>query len=90
MVRLVEAVKFVNVKAAEAELGILEEEDEQGVPDGRIWPRGVGMMLTPNVRAEGGGEDVPERRDLLRHAQQTVNGFYVVERSATRSTRSKP
>jgi len=77
MVRLVEAVRLVDVTALEDGVG---EEGDTGIPDGRIWPEGEGMALSPNaLEGEFNGEEGEHGRALLKYASWTKNGLYVVE-----------
>lgn len=70
MVRLVEAVKLVDTSSVDA----------NEIPDGRIWPEGVGMALTSNgAEREFDGEDGETGLDLLKYASTTKNGLYMVE-----------
>ncbi|KLO15762.1 hypothetical protein SCHPADRAFT_902134 [Schizopora paradoxa] len=72
MVRLVEAVKLVDTSSVQREDG--------AIPDGRIWPEGVGMVLTKNgAEKEFDGEDGEVGVDLLKYASTTKNGLYIVE-----------
>lgn len=64
LVRLVEAVKLVNV-----DLPI-----NSSIEDGRIWAEDTGISLTK----ESFDEEV-QSSDLLRHANRTLEGMYVVE-----------
>lgn len=93
MVRLVEAVRSVDARALGLEddkdgygVGDTSEgskSDDCGgrtIPDGRIWPEGVGMPLSTNTRAvEFDDPEVESGVQLLKHAQKTRDGFYVVE-----------
>jgi hypothetical protein len=66
LIRLVEAVKLVDVSGVDGEC----------VPDGRIWAEGAGWSL----EAETNGEDAcASGPALLRHASETSNGMYVVD-----------
>lgn len=75
LVKLVEAVKLVDCE----DVG----EIVHGVPDGRIWAEGYGIPLGRErsiiTEYEAYG------RALLRHAQRTENGFYVVPKHPRRS-----
>ncbi|KZO94877.1 hypothetical protein CALVIDRAFT_538655 [Calocera viscosa TUFC12733] len=86
MVRLVEAVKDVDVSAVKV---------EGEVPDGRIWQSGRGMELqdyskegkdAPGKDAGGGHGDgsLAEGAALLKQAERSVGGFYVVEHDRKR------
>ena len=72
MVRLVEAVKLVDTSSVQV-------AGDQ-IPDGRIWPEGVGMVLTKNgAGKEYDGEEGDVGVELLKHASTTKNGLYTVE-----------
>lgn len=95
MVRLVEAVKFVDTSrlsdsATSSDTGLQKDDASQikashiaNIPDGRIWPQGVGMKLSSNTRPVEFDTQVEEGEEygleLLKHAKVTKNGFYVVE-----------
>ena len=70
LVRLVEAVKLVDVS------GVTEEGS---VPDGRIWASGEGILLDAEAFATSGDANAAEGRALLTHASRTMDGLYVVE-----------
>jgi len=71
MVRLVEAVKLVDTSV---------EEDANEIPDGRIWPEGMGMTLSGiGAEREFDEEDGETGHDLLKYASTTRNGLYAVE-----------
>ncbi|KZT62146.1 hypothetical protein CALCODRAFT_463181 [Calocera cornea HHB12733] len=86
MVRLVEAVKEVDVSSVTV---------EGEVPDGRIWQTGRGMELKgyspeeTEIRAQDtkrGNKDekMAEGTELLYHAERTIWRFYVVENDRER------
>jgi len=86
LIRLVEAVKGVDVSAVKV---------EGEVPDGRIWQTGRGMELRDyNMeKVEDNSEEKVESleegkqaegTELVKHAQRTVGGFYVVEHDRKR------
>ena len=69
LVKLVEAVKVVNVYDA---------ENSDQIPDGRIWAEDVGVELSESASEEGGSEI--GGRALLCHAPRTSpKGLYLVE-----------
>ncbi|KAM5534891.1 hypothetical protein V8D89_011446 [Ganoderma adspersum] len=70
LVRLVEAVKLVDVS------GVTEEGS---VPDGRIWAAGEGVLLDTEAFAISEDANAAEGRALLTHASRTMDGLYVVE-----------
>jgi Asp-tRNA(Asn)/Glu-tRNA(Gln) amidotransferase C subunit len=73
MIRLVEAVKLVDVSAVDA-------HDGEPVPDGRVWPDNVGMILSSNTRdVEYEPDDGETGRELLKHAARVKDEFYVVD-----------
>lgn len=73
MIRLVDAVKLVDVST-------LEVQDGEPVPDGRIWPDNTGMTLSSNSReVEYDPDDGETGRELLKHAARAKDGFYVVD-----------
>lgn len=73
LVRLVEAVKLVDVSAEDTHDGV-------SVPDGRIWPDDVGIPLSSNTRdVEYELDDGETGQALLKHATRTKDGFYVVD-----------
>lgn len=76
LVKLVEAVKMVKV-------GQPEETDVHGVPDSRIWANGDGICLTAEHDAAENEET--HGRALLKHAQRTENGLYVVPKPSRRT-----
>ena len=68
LVKLVEAVKLVNV-----------DHPMEGIPDGRIWAKDTGIPLSTkplDEEAKGTG--------LLHHANRTLEGMYVVETDRVR------
>jgi Asp-tRNA(Asn)/Glu-tRNA(Gln) amidotransferase C subunit len=70
LVRLVEAVKLVDTSQVQTD----------GVPDGRIWKEGRGVDLDRKVTMDDGGKyKEPSGQELLKHAQETDDGYYVVE-----------
>jgi len=72
LVKLVEAVKFIEVNT-----------DPHEIPDGRIWAEGVGIDLSEN--AVGDEKDDISGRELLRYAQRTSpDGLYVVDSDKSR------
>ncbi|EIN10467.1 hypothetical protein PUNSTDRAFT_51100 [Punctularia strigosozonata HHB-11173 SS5] len=75
LVKLVEAVKLVDLKESSALDG---REQTNSVPDGRIWPKGEGMIL--NAEEWTG---TPEQEEcgtaLLGHASRTAQGLYAVD-----------
>ncbi|KAI9574499.1 hypothetical protein HD554DRAFT_1981520, partial [Boletus coccyginus] len=65
LVRLVEAVKLVNVDRLPT---------DSSTPDGRVWAEGTGIPLTkqpPDKKIHG--------TKLLEYASRTLEGMYVVE-----------
>jgi hypothetical protein len=72
LIKLVEAVKLVHV-----------EDSGHGIPDGRIWAHGVGIPMDKTLES-GVAEEESRGRVLLKHAQRTHNGFYVVEKNSRR------
>jgi Asp-tRNA(Asn)/Glu-tRNA(Gln) amidotransferase C subunit len=67
LVKLVEAVKLVNV-----------DTDSHVIPDGRIWAEGAGIDLSEDIVE--GVEDEINGRELLRYAQRTSSeGLYLVD-----------
>lgn len=66
LVRLVEAVKLVN----------LEDRPGDAIADGRIWAEGRGIPLDNDSSTDGDGV---QGRDLLSLASRTLDGMYVVE-----------
>lgn len=77
LVKLVEAVKMVEIGSQET------GEDIHGVPDGRIWAQGEGILLEKQpVLAE---DEESHGRALLAHAQRTENGLYVVPKGSRRT-----
>lgn len=77
LVKLVEAVKLVRV----------DEEHVHGdnaVPDGRIWAEGAGIPLEKKFGSGVAEEEEGHGRALLKHAQRTHNGLYVVDKSSRR------
>ncbi|KAI0698625.1 hypothetical protein BC835DRAFT_647678 [Cytidiella melzeri] len=79
LVKLVEAVKLVDV---DSDL----THNENAIPDGRIWAEGVGIPLERSKNTEVPIEEGErsQGRALLKHAQRTHNGFYVVDKSSRR------
>ncbi|KAI0347509.1 hypothetical protein BDW22DRAFT_1405021 [Trametopsis cervina] len=78
LVKLVEAVRLVQVDEH------IADPEGHGVPDGRIWAEGMGISLKKEVRAEVAEDEGAHGRALLKHAQRTHNGFYVVDKSSRR------
>lgn len=79
LIRLVEAVRTVELPKQEAQAGV--------IPDGRIWPAGQGMEFTEDDDAEE--EDLkappePQGRELLKHAAETADGYYLVKSARRR------
>jgi Asp-tRNA(Asn)/Glu-tRNA(Gln) amidotransferase C subunit len=72
LVRLVEAVKMAPKDPKETE----------GPPDGRVWPSDRGIILEDVVKSE---ENLPSGHELLKHAQRTENGYYLVDRASTKA-----
>ena len=74
LVKLVEAVKLVHVdpKVVHA---------DHGIPDGRVWAEGTGIPLDSR-KSSTPEEEEAHGRALLKHAQRTHNGFYVVDKSS--------
>lgn len=71
LVRLVEAVKTVNLPKY--------GEGHGSIPDGRIWQDGRGMSFDEDAMD---GLDLalePEGRELMGHASETKDGFYLVK-----------
>jgi hypothetical protein len=81
MVRLVEAVQLVDTSIISKDKDpAVKDKGLMGIPDGRIWPEGVGMKLSINPRVIEFEDDAIESgRELLKHASWTRNGHYVVE-----------
>jgi len=52
---------------------------QEGPPDGRVWPNGWGMNLEENGDNMATAEDLPVGRELLKEAKRTKDGFYVVD-----------
>jgi hypothetical protein len=73
LVKLVEAVKVVDVEKADT------ASDEE-VPDGRIWAEGTGINLAPQKTSK----DEVHGQDLLRYAARTEDGLYVVDSDRSR------
>jgi hypothetical protein len=72
LVKLVEAVKLVNVEGSQ----------NSKVNDGRIWAQGTGIPLSEeNTKDEGG---MTRGRALLRHTDRTSDDFYIVDAERTR------
>lgn len=69
LVRLVEAVKLVNVDA----------QMDSSIPDGRVWAQDTGIPLTK----EPLDEEVQDA-GLLHHANRTLEDMYVVETDRVR------
>ncbi|TDL29161.1 hypothetical protein BD410DRAFT_6854 [Rickenella mellea] len=86
MIRLVEAVKLVDVDKMQMRADLTSTaQDSHGpdaerevVPDGRVWPEGVGIALSSNT-GEVEPKDGAFGENLLKHAEHTIDGFYVVE-----------
>ncbi|KAF9247128.1 hypothetical protein BU15DRAFT_39281 [Melanogaster broomeanus] len=66
LVRLVEAVKLINIDGSA----------DGSIPDGRVSAEGTGISLTKVV--EGNNDEV-QGRELLKHASRTMDGMYIVE-----------
>lgn len=64
LVRLVEAVKLVNV----------DRPTDSSIPDGRVWAEDTGISLAKEPLDEG-----IRGTKLLDHASRTLEGMYVVE-----------
>jgi len=64
LVRLVEAVKLVNI----------DHPTDSSIPDGRVWAEGTGIPLTKEPLDKG-----IHGTKLLDYASQTLEGMYVVE-----------
>lgn len=64
LVRLVEAVKLVNI----------DHPTDSSIPDGRVWAENTGILLT-----KGPLDDEMQGARLLRFAKRTLEGMYVVE-----------
>lgn len=73
LVRLVEAVK----------LAPSEPTAGERPPDGRVWPSDRGIALEDVVAPED--ETLPSGRELLKHAQRTENGYYLVDKTKTKT-----
>jgi hypothetical protein len=85
LVRLVEAVRVAPEHPEHGTAG-------EGPPDGRVWPKGRGIVVEPECAGLDGGKDkpgdgesAPSGRELMKHAQRTKAGFYLVD-----SARTKP
>ncbi|KAF8138676.1 hypothetical protein EV363DRAFT_1314503 [Boletus edulis] len=64
LVRLVEAVKLVNV----------DRPTDSSIPDGRVWAEGTGIPLTKEPF-----DEKIQGTKLLHYASRTLEGMYVVE-----------
>ena len=74
LVKLVEAVKFVNTKSV---------SDENSVPDGRIWAEGTGIGL--DAEPIPADENEVQGRDLLKHAKNVSSeGLYLIDSDRSR------
>lgn len=79
MVKLVEAVKFVDTSELEEAAGKMDENGVR-IPDGRIWPESEGMVMSKNsVVEEFDGEIGGTGLELLKYATRAKDGLYVVE-----------
>ena len=60
-----------------------KDNASSAIPDGRIWPEGVGMTLSSNTRLVEFEDRLQNGEDcgvgLLKYAKITKDGFYVVE-----------
>ncbi|KAG8883240.1 hypothetical protein FRB97_006935 [Tulasnella sp. 331] len=71
LVRLVEAVKTVDLPKS--------DQDPGSIPDGRIWQDGRGISFDKDVTDGLDMAPEPEGRELLGHANETADGFYLVK-----------
>ena len=69
LIKVVEAVKKIKI----------DVNDEDGIPDGRIWQQGRGMTFE-----ESADQEEPKGRELLQHASRSIEGLYVVDSSRKR------
>lgn len=75
LIRLVEAVRTVDLPKS-------DDEKSGGIPDARIWPVGVGMQFEDDTEDPQGCLKLspePHGRDLLKHASETADGYYLVK-----------
>ncbi|KAG8985526.1 hypothetical protein FRB94_004888 [Tulasnella sp. JGI-2019a] len=71
LIRLVEAVKTVELP---------KSDDEDGmIPDGRIWQDERGMLFDENTQDALELASEPQGGELLEHASKTADGFYLVK-----------
>ena len=83
MVRLIEAVKFVDTATIVATTAILESEEGDSlssIPDGRVCATEKGMALSSNTRdVEFEETDIESGTVLLKYASRKTLGMYIVE-----------
>lgn len=78
LIRLVEAVKTVNLPES--------SEDHDAIPDGRIWQDGRGISFDDYKKDGLNLSSEPEGRELMGHASETRDGYYLVKSERRRQT----
>ncbi|KDQ07736.1 hypothetical protein BOTBODRAFT_80267, partial [Botryobasidium botryosum FD-172 SS1] len=71
LIRLVEAVKLVHVDRGSG---------DDGIPDARLWQEGKGIDLFVGSKPKA-GETKRHESNVVGHAEQSEDGYYVVETS---------
>ena len=73
LIRLVEAVRLVNVNTVDGSV----------VPDGRVLAQGY-PIDAPDTRTESCVPQVSEEPNIMQHATRSVDGYYIVETPPSR------